>query len=228
MKILLILILIFAGFVFGANAQVCGQFTTTLVVKTEDNKAVENSVVQLVPLGKDETKGKTFVRDENDRSKFSVTFNEGHLMLGKYKVIVSADGFETAEKEIGFPHCKHQYFEFELKAAKAPNQAILTGTVFDRNGAVIPGTKITAVNSKGQKFETQTNEDGEYILELPFNEYGSIAKYDMTFEKSGFAKGVLKDFKFVGGYNSEMHLDLALDAGVSGGPIIIPSTKENK
>lgn len=232
MKRLLFLLFIFTCFAAGASAQVCGQFTTTLMVKTEDNKSVETSVVQLVPLGKDETKNKTFVRDETDRSKFSITFNEGHLILGKYKIIVSADGFETAEKEVGFPHCKHQYFEFNLKAVKS-NEAILTGTVFDANGAVIPGVKVIAVNQKGEKFETKTDENGEYNLKLPFFEYKAdyrfkIGKYEITVEAApGFEKAVLKDFKFVGKYNGKMNLDFALDAAVSGS-IFIPSTKENK
>lgn len=215
MKILLTFVFVFVSFAGVANAQLCGQFTTTLTVKSEENKAIENSVVQLLPLGKDETKNKTFVRDENDRSKFSVTFSEGHMVSGKYKVIVSADGFETAEKEIAFPHCKDQNFEFKLKAIKA-NTAILSGTVYDANGAVIPGAKVTAVNSKGEKFETRTNVSGEYILKLPFSEYDStanfkIAKYQVTAERNDFVTVVLKDFRFVGAYNGKMHLDFAMD-----------------
>jgi hypothetical protein len=210
MKILLILILVFAGFVFGADAQVCGQFTTTLVVKTEDNKAVENSVVQIVPLGKDETKGKTFVRDENDRSKFSVTFNEGHLILGKYKVIVSADGFETAEKEIGFPHCKHQYFEFNLKANKASSGVILTGTITDQVGGIIPKVKVKILGNKNQKFIVETNDDGVYKIDLP----GGI--YTVEFEASGHKSYKLKNYRTrqIG----RMRLDIVLYANPT--PII--------
>jgi hypothetical protein len=217
MKRLLFLLFIFICFAAGANAQVCGQFTTTLMVKTEDNKAVENSVVQLVALGKDETKNKTFVRDETDRSKFSITFNEGHVMSGKYKIIVSADGFETAEKEVGFPHCKHQYFEFNLKAVKS-NEAILTGTVYAPNGAVIPGAKITAVNQKWGKFEARTNDEGIYVLNLSFNLYDSktasnfkIAKYEITVESVGFKKSIAREFLFVQSYLGKMQFDIALE-----------------
>lgn len=92
-------------------------------------------------------------------------------------------------------------------------KAILTGTVYDANGAVIPQAKVIAINEKGEKFETLTNETGEYILKLYFNQYGSIAKYDITVEKDGFATRVLKDFRFVGFWNDQMHLDFALDAG---------------
>lgn len=116
MKILPILILIFAAFAASANAQLCGTYKTTLIIKGEDDKAIETAVVQLFALEKDETRNKTFSRDEDDRSKFFITFSEGHIVGGKYKIIVSADGFASAEKVIKFPHCERQTFEIKLKA----------------------------------------------------------------------------------------------------------------
>ena len=220
MKILLLLIFVFFSFAGVATAQLCGTYTTTLEIKSEDSKAIENAVVQILAVEKDETRNKAFSRDERDRSKFSINFNEGYEVSGKYKIFVSADGFEAVEKEIKFPHCKDQTFEIKLKAGERLKTGILTGTVFDPNGAVIPGTKITAVNQKGEKFETLTNEDGEYVLKLPFNEYAptykfKVAKYEITVLKdNGFAATVVKDFKFVSGFTSQMRLDFALDVAV--------------
>lgn len=220
MKILLLSFFVFFSFVGGANAQLCGTYTTTLEIIGEDNKVIENAVVQILALEKDESRNKTFSREESDRSKFSITFNEGHIVRGTYKIFVSADGFEAIEKEIKFPHCKDQTFEIKLKAGERLMVGILTGTVYDPNGAVIAGTKITAVNQKGEKFETLTNGEGEYVLKLPFNEYEpgykfKVAKYEITVSNdNGFARTVLKDFKFVSGFNSQMRLDFALDVAV--------------
>ncbi|HEY0428343.1 MAG TPA: carboxypeptidase-like regulatory domain-containing protein [Pyrinomonadaceae bacterium] len=189
MKIFLILTLVFIGFAVEASAQVCGQYTTTLIIKSDDNKSIENALVQLVALEKDETKNKTFVRDENERSKFSITFNEGHLILGKYKIIVSADGFETSEKEIGFPHCKHQTFEFKLKAAKAQNQAVLAGTITDQVGAAIQKAKIKISGNNNQKFVAETNDNGVYKISLP------EGVYSIEFNASGCKSYKLKNYR---------------------------------
>jgi hypothetical protein len=37
------------------NAQLCGKYSTTLNILSENEKKVENVFVQLIPLGKDET-----------------------------------------------------------------------------------------------------------------------------------------------------------------------------
>ena len=220
MKFLLSLLFIAAFFAVGANAQLCGSYTTTLNVLSPDEKAVENVIVQIIPLERDETGGRVFVRDEADKSKFKITFNEGHQLKEDYKVSISAEGFETQEKEISFPHCRRQTFEIRLKAIKTVGQSILTGIVYDPVGAVIPKSIVTAVNQKGEKFETLANENGEYTLNLPFkvNMTGSggfsgTVKYEITVEAGmpGFEKAVLKDFRFVGAYNGKMRLDFALD-----------------
>jgi len=98
-------------------------------------------------------------------------------------------------------------------------KAVLSGTIYDANGAVIPETKITAINEKGEKFETKTNSEGIYVLNLPFNLYDTrtssnykIAKYEIVVDREkGFEKFVLKEFKFVPTYKGKMNLDIALD-----------------
>lgn len=105
-----------------------------------------------------------------------------------------------------------------LAALVNAQKAILTGTVYDANGAVIIKAKVTAVNQKGEKFEAFTNDEGIYVLTLPYKDYDStpnfkIAKYDITVDREnfGFEKFVLKDFKFVGKFNVQMNIDFALD-----------------
>jgi hypothetical protein len=313
---LALLILFFALLNLNADAQACGSYEVSVSVQDESRKPVENAVVQLLPLTKDETKGKQFVREENELSKFSIRFIEGHSLREFHKLIVSADGYKTAETELKVFSCRNQsvtvrlpkknsaaapvwdftnsiqvstedaegkalsgvkviikkdekivqtevleyfgagfklpngeyLFRFEkegfqpqeikvdltkiadlsiksqLKPSKSSNKtSILTGNVYDPMGALIVNAKVTAVNQKGEKFETHTNDEGVYTLNLPFNEYQPtfsyrIAKYDITVEFVGFEKFILKDFKIIGGYAEKMHLDFALDVLVISDP----------
>lgn len=97
---------------------------------------------------------------------------------------------------------------------------VLSGTVYDANGAVIPKTIIKATNEKGEKFETETDDEGLYVLNLPYNKYDTktttdfrVASYEIIVDLTdrGFEKFVLKDFKLVPSYLGKMNLDIALD-----------------
>ena len=58
---------------------------------------------------------------------------------------------------------------FGLGVFTNAQKAILSGTVTDKFGSVIPGAKVFALNEKGEKFETITNAEGNYVLNLLFN-----------------------------------------------------------
>ncbi len=100
-------------------------------------------------------------------------------------------------------------------------KAILTGTLYDAGGAVIPKAKVTAVNEKGETFVTETNDEGIYSLSLSYNNYDSktasvnfkISKYEIIvdLENRGFEKRIIKDFKFIPAYSEKMLFDIALD-----------------
>lgn len=112
-------------------------------------------------------------------------------------------------------------------------KTVLTGSVYDANGAVVVNSKVTAVNQKGEKFENYTNDDGVYTLNLPYNEYQpaysfKVAKYDITVEAHGFEKFTLKDFKVTGKYAKKMQLDFALDVLTYTQPITVVPTENNK
>ena len=101
-------------------------------------------------------------------------------------------------------------------------RAILSGVVYDAVGAVIVKAKITAVNEKGEIFETVTNDNGIYSLNLPYNNYDpktssanlKISKYEIIvdLENRGFERRVIKDFKFIPAYVGKMYFDIALDS----------------
>ena len=110
---------------------------------------------------------------------------------------------------------------FGLTVLVNAQKAVLSGTVYDPVGAVIPEVKVTAVDEKGEKFESVTNDDGVYALSLSYNLYDArtssanfkIAKFEITvdLENRGFEKFVIKDFKFIPAYSGKMFFDIALD-----------------
>ena len=111
---------------------------------------------------------------------------------------------------------------FGLTGFATAQNAILSGTVYDATGALIPKVKVTAINEKGEKVESLTNNNGVYSLSLPFNLYDSktssanfkIAKFEIVvdLENRGFEKFVVKDFKFIPAYSGKMFFDIALDS----------------
>ena len=111
--------------------------------------------------------------------------------------------------------------------------AILSGIVYDANGAVIVGAKVTAfalIDEKLQKFETATDDNGEYKLSLPYKKYDSssdfkVSKYFLRAEAKHFELFEIRDFKFVPSYKGQMNLDFALDIQQPLGTIKVDSSK---
>lgn len=111
---------------------------------------------------------------------------------------------------------------FGLTVFANAQKADLSGKVYDAVGALIVNAKITAINEKGEKFISKTDNNGKYILSLPFNQYDpksssaafKVAKYEIEIDGShlGFEKVNLKDFKFVPSFEGQMNLDFALDS----------------
>jgi hypothetical protein len=98
--------------------------------------------------------------------------------------------------------------------------SVLTGTVYDATGAVIPKVKITVTNEKKENFETVTSGEGVYVLNLLYNPYDTknafnfkIMKYEIRVEKAnGFDEFVLRDFRFIPSSDKgKMYFDFALD-----------------
>ncbi|MDQ3801509.1 MAG: carboxypeptidase-like regulatory domain-containing protein [Acidobacteriota bacterium] len=104
--------------------------------------------------------------------------------------------------------------------AQTKERTVLTGTVYDVNGAVIPRMSVVFVNQKGERFETTTDENGGYWYYLPVSKYETISnaggsdvsailnEYEITFSNpnSGFRQFVIKNFILAG----KMQLDVAL------------------
>lgn len=122
---------------------------------------------------------------------------------------------------------------FGLAVFANAQKTVLSGTVYDAVGAVIVKSKVTAVNQKGEKFETFTNGEGVYTLNLTYLpvEPGfsyKMARYEITIEAAGFEAFTLKDFKVTGKYTTKMQLDFALDVLTLFDPITVVPTENKK
>ena len=68
--------------------------------------------------------------------------------------------------------------------AQLATTTALVGTVSDTNGAVVPGAKVTAVNTgTGDTYSANTNDQGNYNIQ-----FVRTGGYSLTVEKNGFQK----------------------------------------
>jgi hypothetical protein len=86
---------------------------------------------------------------------------------------------------------------------------MLTGVVYDINGAVIVDTLVVAYNKDGKKYETATNDEGVYKIELP------LALYVIQAGADGFCPGQVDRFRVVNSTHGKMSLDFVLDVAES-------------
>lgn len=222
MKFLQILVLVISifGLSSSINAQACIVVLFTVNLTGENGEVIENGQFEFF-----DGVHNIYATWDKEKGAYQGSFGLCATLDHRKRIPlrISAEGFETVEKVIDLSE-RERNFTINLKRRETlvkngfKNQAILSGTVYDANGAVIPETKVMATNEKDERFETITNDEGIYVLNLPFNLYDTrksadfkIAKYTISVEQKHFEKFVLKDFKFVPSTNGKMNLDIALD-----------------
>src|SRR5437870_7578355 len=85
--------------------------------------------------------------------------------------------------------------------------ATIVGTVTDATGALVPGAKVTVVNTEtGFNFEGVTNNDGYYYV--PYLRPGI---YNVTIEAQGFKKYLREGIELR--TNDQPRIDVKLDVG---------------
>ncbi len=82
---------------------------------------------------------------------------------------------------------------------------ILTGAVYDINGAVIVGTSIITYGTGGKNYETTTNAEGIYKINLP------LGIYKIKVSAPGFCSFQVERFVVVNSTYGKMSLDLVLE-----------------
>jgi Carboxypeptidase regulatory-like domain len=82
---------------------------------------------------------------------------------------------------------------------------ILTGTVYDINGSVIPFSHVVAQNSAGKEYRATTNGEGVYKIELP------IDIYAIKVQAPGFCPSRVRFFRVRNSPSGATPLDAVLD-----------------
>lgn len=109
--------------------------------------------------------------------------------------------------------------------------ANLCGTVYDPNGALVPGATVTAIDQMKNKYESRTNAEGIYEIGLPVRVSDpqakdgqanilKFARYEITITGPGFGKMVFKDYMVVRS-DRKMQLDTVLNVGPVRGPVFV-------
>jgi hypothetical protein len=88
-------------------------------------------------------------------------------------------------------------------------KTMLTGVVYDINGAVVVDTLIVAYKRDGKKYETATNDEGVYQIELP------LALYAIQVGASGFCPAQVDRFRVINLPHGKMSLDFVLEVAES-------------
>ncbi|MGH9905354.1 MAG: carboxypeptidase-like regulatory domain-containing protein [Pyrinomonadaceae bacterium] len=81
---------------------------------------------------------------------------------------------------------------------------LLTGIVYDQNGAVIVASRVVAYGSDGKEYETSTNSDGIYELQLP------LGTYEVEASALHFCPTLVKGFAVVNSTYRKMSKDFVL------------------
>lgn len=97
-------------------------------------------------------------------------------------------------------------------AQSVDKKVLLTGTVYDTNGSVIPSSHVVAQNSAGKEYRATTNDEGVYKIELP------IDIYAIKVDAPGFCPGRVRFFRVRNSPSGATALDAVLDVADSDRP----------
>jgi hypothetical protein len=98
-------------------------------------------------------------------------------------------------------------------SASTRGVSILSGKVFDRNGAVVVGSEVTLAGDKGTRFGAVTNDEGIYRVDLP------AGFYNLQIRADGFSNFSLECYQVPseGRVNLDVTLKVNHESGCESG-----------
>src|SRR6267378_4398986 len=98
------------------------------------------------------------------------------------------------------------------------DRGIITGTVKDATGAVVPGVKVTAIHlATNASYEASTTASGDFTVPaLP------VGDYQMRVENTGFKTQIVNDVVVAAG--ATVRLDVALELGATQQTVEVPTS----
>jgi hypothetical protein len=232
-KLIFALGMVLGFFLLEVTAQACGYSYAKFFLTDATGSAVRSASFDF--LDKDSN---DIVIHSSKALKWSE--KEGNYFLSEgmcsghhdVRVKINASGFEPIERIIDLPltNVKHPLvYRVRLKKNNSDQVSSfeyvsqLKGNIFDANGSVVPGAKVSARDVNGRIFSTVSGEVGEYTLELSYNRYDRSfgfreAKYAITVQKEGFQMASL-DYVFIPSQFGAMNLDIGLAILTSSHPV---------
>jgi hypothetical protein len=171
-KILFLIALVF-GFSLSIKAQEDCVYGYRIYVRDETGKRIEKAKLELSGLS-ERDKVPSHISSYVDKSGIYNIHGYGATAVeGDFLLKISAEGFETYERQFKFPGCELQSFELSLhpkgSTAQADFERLFTvhGKVFDEDMKPFGNAKVEAKNSDGRVYQTYSNAYGYYTFDLP-------------------------------------------------------------
>jgi hypothetical protein len=173
LNILLALIVSIFGFSRSAQAQEDCVYGYRIYVRDDTGKVIQNAKLELSGLS-ERDKVPANISSYADKNGVHNIHGYGAAAVeGDFLLKISAEGFETYERQFKFPACELQSFELSLhpvgSTAKADFERLFTvhGKVFDEEMKPFGNAKVEAKISDGRVYQTYSNAYGYYTFDLP-------------------------------------------------------------
>ena len=173
LNIFLTLIVSIFGLSLSAEAQEDCVYGYKIYVRDEAGKLITNAKLELSGVSE---KDKVPSNLSSYLDKGGVYNIHGYAVTavdGDFLLKISAQGFETYERQFKFPACELQSFELSLppagSTARADFERLFTvhGKVFDEEMKPFGNAKVEAKSSDGRVYQTFSNAYGYYTFDLP-------------------------------------------------------------
>lgn len=100
------------------------------------------------------------------------------------------------------------FFVVHSQTTEKSVETVLSGTVYDDNGAVIPKAVIKAVGNDKKEVTAKTNDDGSFEIKLFPGNYSIQVE---SVEVKGFQNFKIEKYRIASFYKGKMNLDIVLE-----------------
>jgi hypothetical protein len=171
-RILLLIVLVF-GFHLSVNAQADCSYGFKIYVRDESGKTIENAKHEVSGVSRKDILPSAVQVFIAEGAYFVRASMYGSTIQGNFLLRVSAEGFETYERQFNFPVCEIQSYELRLPPKGSSLQArferlfTVHGKVFDEDKKPFGNAKVEARSADGRVYQATSNAYGYYKIDLP-------------------------------------------------------------
>jgi hypothetical protein len=173
LNIFLALIVSIFGFSLSVEAQEDCIYGYRIYARDETGKVIKDAKLELSGLSEKDKVPANLSSYVDKSGVYNIHGYGDAAVEGNFLLKISAEGFETYERQFKFPACELQSFELSLRpkgsTAKADFERLFTvhGKIFDEEMKPFGNAKVEAKNSDGRVYQTYSNAYGYYTFDLP-------------------------------------------------------------